>query len=128
MGMWLTSIQVSPQTIGLMVDEFRWVWATEWIFFWLEVIAGYAFYRFASILPARTRLALLVSAIGASSVAAAIIESLLMLCGAAMAHKVHRRSELAGTPTQARAVDLGGGALAFALAAFGGTSAIVWMT
>jgi hypothetical protein len=57
--MWLTSIQVSPQTIGLMVDEFRWIWATECIFFWLEVIAGYAFYRYAPVLPGRMRLALL---------------------------------------------------------------------
>lgn len=58
-GMWLTSIQVSPQTIGLMVDEFRWIWATEWVFFWLEVVSGYAFYRYAHILSGRTRLALL---------------------------------------------------------------------
>src|SRR5689334_6161409 len=29
-GMWLTAIQVSPRTIGLMVDEFHWIWATEW--------------------------------------------------------------------------------------------------
>ena len=58
-GMWLTSIQVSPQTIGLMVDEFRWIWATEWIFFWLEVVAGYAFYRYAPVLSGRARLALL---------------------------------------------------------------------
>ena len=58
-GMWLTSIQVSPQTIGLMVDEFHWIWATEWIFFWLEVVAGYAFFRYRERLAPRTRLALL---------------------------------------------------------------------
>ncbi len=58
-GMWLTSIQVSPQTIGLMVDEFRWVWATEWVFFWLEVVSGYAFFRYATVLSGRMRLALL---------------------------------------------------------------------
>lgn len=58
-GMWFTSIQVSPATIGKMVDTFHWVWATEWIFFWVEVIAGYAFYRYARVLPDGTRLALL---------------------------------------------------------------------
>ena len=58
-GMWLTSIQVSAQTIGLMVDSFHWIWATEWIFFWLEIAAGYAFYRYGERLPGRTRLALL---------------------------------------------------------------------
>lgn len=59
-GMWFTSIQVSPGTIGRMVDVFHWVWATEWVFFWIEVIAGYAFYRYAKVLDDRTRLALLV--------------------------------------------------------------------
>jgi hypothetical protein len=58
-GMWFTSIQISPGTIGKMVDVFHWVWATEWIFFWVEVIAGYAFYRYGGILSDRTRLALL---------------------------------------------------------------------
>jgi cytochrome d ubiquinol oxidase subunit I len=58
-AMWLTSIQVSPGTIGRMVDVFHWVWATEWIFFWVEVIAGYAFYRYAARLDDRARLALL---------------------------------------------------------------------
>ena len=58
-GMWLTAIQVSAQTIGLMVDEFHWIWAIEWIFFWLEIVAGYAFFRYGDRLPDRTRLALL---------------------------------------------------------------------
>jgi len=58
-GMWFTSIQISPGTIGKMVDVFHWVWATEWLFFWVEVVAGYAFYRYGKILPDRTRLSLL---------------------------------------------------------------------
>jgi len=28
-AMWLVSIQVSARTIGLMVDEFHWLWTTE---------------------------------------------------------------------------------------------------
>lgn len=58
-AMWFTTIQVSPRTIGLMVDEFHWVWAIEWTFFCLEVAAGYAFYRCGARLDDRTRLTLL---------------------------------------------------------------------
>lgn len=58
-AMWFTTIQISPRTIGLMVDEFHWVWATEWTFFCLEVVAGYAFYRYGSRLNDRARMTLL---------------------------------------------------------------------
>ncbi len=59
-AMWFTSIQVSPRTIGLMVGSFHWVWATEWTFFSLEVVSGYAFYRYGKYLDANSRLTLLV--------------------------------------------------------------------
>lgn len=59
-GMWFTSIQISPRTIGLMVEEFHWIWATEWTFFCLEVVAGYAYYRYRSRLDDRARMTLLV--------------------------------------------------------------------
>ena len=59
-GMWFVSIQVSPRTIGLMVDEFHWVWAIEWAFFALEIVAGYLFYRYGARLPDRARMRLLV--------------------------------------------------------------------
>jgi hypothetical protein len=58
-GMWFTAIQVSPRTIGLMVDEFHWIWAIEWTFFCLEIVAGYAFYRYGSQLDDRARIRLL---------------------------------------------------------------------
>lgn len=58
-GMWFTTIQISPRTIGLMVDQFHWVWATEWTFFCLEIVAGYAFYRYGKRLDDRRRLLLL---------------------------------------------------------------------
>ncbi len=58
-AMWFTSIQISPRTIGLMVDEFHWIWATEWTFFCVEVVAGYLFYRYGERLPDRSRFALL---------------------------------------------------------------------
>jgi mono/diheme cytochrome c family protein len=59
-GMWFTSIQVSPRTIGLMVHEFHWIWGTEWTFFCLEIVSGYAFYRYGDRLDNRSRLTLLV--------------------------------------------------------------------
>jgi len=57
-AMWFTTIQVGARTIGLMVDEFHWLWATEWVWFSVEIVAGYAFYRFGPRLPdaARRRL------------------------------------------------------------------------
>ena len=58
-GMWFVSIQVSPRTIGLMIDEFHWLWAIEWTFFSLEIAAGYTFYRRGRDLDDRTRLRLL---------------------------------------------------------------------
>lgn len=60
-AMWFTTIQISPRTIGLMVDAFHWVWATEWTFFCVEIIAGYAFYRYAARLSDRARMGLLVT-------------------------------------------------------------------
>jgi len=58
-GMWFTSIQVSPVTIGLMIDEFHWLWAVEWTFFCLEVVAGYAAFKYGHLLTDRARLTLL---------------------------------------------------------------------
>jgi cytochrome bd ubiquinol oxidase subunit I len=59
-AMWFTSIQVNPRTIGVLVDEFHWVWATEWTFFCVEIISGYAFLRYKDRLSARGRMLLLV--------------------------------------------------------------------
>jgi len=44
-----------------MIDEFHWLWATEWVWFAVEVTAGYAFYRYSAKLSplARRRLLLL---------------------------------------------------------------------
>ncbi len=58
-AMWFTAIQVSPRTIGMMVDEFHWIWAIEWTFFSLEITAGYCFYRYSSTLTDSARWILL---------------------------------------------------------------------
>ncbi|MEZ6141427.1 MAG: cytochrome c [Zavarzinella sp.] len=59
-GMWFTSIQVSPVTIGLMIDEFHWLWAVEWTFFCLEVVAGYAAFKYGHKMTDSARMTLLV--------------------------------------------------------------------
>jgi cytochrome bd-type quinol oxidase subunit 1 len=58
-AMWFISIQVSPRTIGVLVDEFHWIWATEWTFFCVEVVSGYAFLRYRDRLSAQGRMTLL---------------------------------------------------------------------
>ncbi|HEY4240738.1 MAG TPA: cytochrome c [Kofleriaceae bacterium] len=58
-AMWFTTIQVGARTIGLMIDEFHWLWATEWVWFAVEITAGYAFYRYGSRLAPATRRRLL---------------------------------------------------------------------
>ena len=58
-AMWLTTIQVGARSIGLMVDEFHWLWATEWACFVLEIAAGYAFLRWGDRLDGKARLGLL---------------------------------------------------------------------
>jgi cytochrome d ubiquinol oxidase subunit I len=58
-AMWFTTIQVGARTIGLMIDEFHWLWATEWVWFAVEITAGYAFYRYGARLTDRARLRLL---------------------------------------------------------------------
>jgi mono/diheme cytochrome c family protein len=60
-AMWFTSIQISPRTIGMMVVEFHWIWAIEWTFFCLEVVAGYCFYRYGAHMDHRSRLGLLIT-------------------------------------------------------------------
>ena len=65
-GMWFTTIQVSPRTIGMMVDEFHWLWAIEWTFFFLEVTSGYLFYRYGPRLDDKARLRLLMIYAGAA--------------------------------------------------------------
>ena len=58
-AIWFTTIQVGARTIGLMVDEFHWLWATEWVCFSVEVAAGYAFVKVGNRLDDRGRRRLL---------------------------------------------------------------------
>lgn len=58
--MWFTSVQIGTSTIGLMIDVFHWVWATEWTLFCVEIIAGYTFYRYHTHLSDKANMGLLV--------------------------------------------------------------------
>lgn len=58
-AMWFTTIQVGARTIGLMIDQFHWLWATEWVAFAVEVTAGYAFVRVGKRLDRKGRVRLL---------------------------------------------------------------------
>jgi cytochrome d ubiquinol oxidase subunit I len=76
-GIWFTAIQVSPATIGSMVHNFHWLWATEWTFFCLEIVSGYCFYRYHSRLNDRTSMTLLAIYAGASWMSLFVINGIL---------------------------------------------------
>ena len=58
-AVWFVTIQIGARTIGLMIDRFHWLWATEWVCFAVEVVAGYAFVRTGTRLSDRARTRLL---------------------------------------------------------------------
>jgi cytochrome d ubiquinol oxidase subunit I len=76
-GIWFTAIQISPATIGAMVENFHWLWATEWLFFCLEIVSGYCFYRYQTRLTDRAALTLLIIYAVASWVSLFIINGIL---------------------------------------------------
>jgi mono/diheme cytochrome c family protein len=43
-GIWLTIAVVSPTSISLLLHQFMWGWAAEWVFFIVEIAAGYIYY------------------------------------------------------------------------------------
>ncbi|MBI5535465.1 MAG: cytochrome ubiquinol oxidase subunit I [Deltaproteobacteria bacterium] len=43
-GIWLTTAIVSPSAISTLIHQFMWGWATEWVFFIVEIAAGYVYY------------------------------------------------------------------------------------
>jgi hypothetical protein len=58
-AIWFVSIQQSPGRIGSIVGGLHWIWATEWTFFCVEVVAGYAYLRYQDRLSGKDRLTLL---------------------------------------------------------------------
>ena len=57
--MWFVAIWVHPRMIGILVDEFHWIWATEWTFFCVQLVAGCAYVRYSERMSGRDRLILL---------------------------------------------------------------------
>ncbi len=53
-GIWLTIALVSPTAISALIHQFMWGWAIEWIFFIVEIAAGYIYYYGWDQLDART--------------------------------------------------------------------------
>ncbi len=43
-GIWFTISVFSPRATSLLIHVFVWAWAVEWIFFFVEIAAGYIYY------------------------------------------------------------------------------------
>lgn len=56
-GIWFTIGLVSPAATSRLVHNFVWAWAIEWVFFLVEIVAGYVYYYGWGRLPARRHLA-----------------------------------------------------------------------
>jgi len=43
-GIWFTIAVVSPRAVSLLIHQFVWGWATEWVMFIVEVVAIYLYF------------------------------------------------------------------------------------
>ncbi len=43
-GIWFTIAVVAPRATSMLIHNFVWGWATEWVFFFVEIAAGYVYY------------------------------------------------------------------------------------
>jgi len=43
-GIWFCIAIVAPRATSLLIHNFVWGWATEWVFFFVEIAAGYVYY------------------------------------------------------------------------------------
>ena len=43
-GIWFASAAASPRAISVLIHNYVWGWATEWVFFIIEITAIYAYY------------------------------------------------------------------------------------
>jgi hypothetical protein len=59
LAMWFTAIWWRSRWIGAVIDEFHWIWATDWTFFSVAVFTGCAYLRYRDRLRGRDRLILL---------------------------------------------------------------------
>ena len=43
-GIWFSISLVSPEATSALIHQFVWGWATEWVFFLVEIVAGYVYF------------------------------------------------------------------------------------
>ena len=43
-GIWFAIALVNPEATGVLIRTFVWAWATEWVFFLVEIIAAFIYY------------------------------------------------------------------------------------
>ncbi|HEX9751008.1 MAG TPA: cytochrome ubiquinol oxidase subunit I [candidate division Zixibacteria bacterium] len=55
-GIWFVIGLIAPETTALLLRQFVWGWATEWVFFLVEIISGYVYYFYWDRLPTRTHI------------------------------------------------------------------------
>lgn len=53
-GIWFVVALISPETISLLLRQFVWGWATEWVLFFVEIISGYVYYFYWDRLDPKT--------------------------------------------------------------------------
>lgn len=53
-GIWFVVGLISPETISLLLRQFVWAWAAEWVFFLVEIVAGYVYYFYWDKLDPKT--------------------------------------------------------------------------
>jgi len=56
-GIWFVVGLISPETISLLIRQFVWGWATEWVFFIVEITSGYVYYFYWDQMKPKTHLA-----------------------------------------------------------------------
>ncbi|MEW6236542.1 MAG: cytochrome ubiquinol oxidase subunit I [Candidatus Omnitrophota bacterium] len=43
-GIWFSIALVSPEATSALIHQYVWGWATEWVFFIVEIVSGYVYY------------------------------------------------------------------------------------
>ena len=53
-GIWFSIALVSPEATSTLIHQFVWGWATEWVFFLIEIVSGYVYYYTWNRMPDRS--------------------------------------------------------------------------
>ncbi|HUU44311.1 MAG TPA: cytochrome ubiquinol oxidase subunit I [Acidobacteriota bacterium] len=55
-GIWLVIGLISPEATSLLLRQFIWAWAAEWVLFLVEIISGYVYYFYWDRLDPKTHI------------------------------------------------------------------------